>query len=888
VRTSPNSSPTNKKRGNVSLSNRIVKPINRSALKKSPFRYKMFGSVRQEYQKDKDNSYLPTEGSKEDSQDVNWNEQLITLGSNEGPSFLQQDFSPLVSDVVTDLENPESSDDNSCSTNKVDSAIKLTLSPSDSQFSDVSLNEQGSVTPPHLAGDVMELNERDGINVNSGANWSPKTLEKQQKKNFHQYWLAKTSALRKFQWNNPNENSTKNSSRGSPRGKQKKNSPRPWENPHDNAVPSVVASTKPVKRVSSFGTEQRVSKLRKRVLGAPQPWEDPHENAIPSVVASLNPVKRVSSFGTKQRVNKLRRRAYGAPQPWENPHENAIPSVVASVNPVKRVSSFGTHQRVSKLLKRKPGAPQPWENPHENAVPSVVASINPGSTLGKPRLPSLIKRLPGAPQPWENPHENAVPSVVASTNNVNWVSSFGKKPRASKSLRKRLPGAPQPWENPHENAVPSVVASINPVHRVSSFGEKQNVGKLRPTFGSARPWTNPHENTIPSVASLGSVQSVSKIKEGRDTFRSLRRPYQGVLSPHYFGSKSLSVSSFGRSSPRASSPREGHFRRFSADCKLDTQAADFAELCLLRSRLRGSSMEKAGLLGQIGSLREELKAANDRIFELDAILQNGGGKNSETDVDAGTKLRGMDAKLSAREVEADRLRKEVETLKVELLNALSLNRDSFRDRGGKDVAYLQLQNQLNAANVEKEWLRNQMIQTKRELHKANKKSSELSLKLTKTKQDINARMKSKLRGLEVRNTSLEKRLKAEMDARKLLQEQLPNDKEGYIKTIRDLERKWNEVETRNREVAAKMGEQETKLKKMESVMSFREKEHALREEELQLKREKVAMLEDVLGSMRDVIVPRELNIFRTTSRKDPNKNRNQLRKFHSRSFSNSP
>jgi len=717
------------------------------------------------------------------------------------------------------------------------------------------------VTPSKLLGNVMALNNGEDLNTISGASWkhsqqtspSPASFETKQRKNFHQYWLAKTEALQKLQWNI--DNSAKSSSRGSPNGKKKRRTPKPWENPLDNAVPSVVASSKPVKRVSSFGTEQRVNKLRRKVSDAPQPWENPHENAIPSVVASVNPVKRVSSFGTKQTAQKLRPREYGAPQPWENPLDNAIPSVVASVNPVKRVSSFGTKQtamklrkrevgapqpwehpldnaipsvvasvnpvkrvssfgtkqtasklrkrqagapqpwenpldnaipsvvasvnpvkrvssfgtkqNVSKLRKREVGAPQPWENPLDNAIPSVVASVNPVkrvSSFGtQQRAAKLVKRKAGSPQPWENPHENAVPAVVSSTNNVNWTSSFGKKPRTSKSLRKRQPGAPQPWENPHENAVPSVVASANPVHRTASFGSQQRVGKLRPTFGSSRSWQNPHENAIPTVASLGSVQSVSKIREGRErpTLRSLQRPWRGTLSANVFGSnssvssKGMDVSSFGVS-PIASSPREsGHIRRFSAGCRLDSQAgaADFAELCLLRSRLRSSSTEKAGLISQIGALREELKAANDRIFELDVIVQNDNGNKNEKDDDAGKKLRGMQEKLNARDIEADRLRKEVETLKVELLNALSLNRGSFRDHGGQDVAYLQIKNQLSASNAEKDWLRNQYIEVKRDLNKASKKNGELSVKLAKTKKDITAKMKSKLRGLEVRNTS---------------------------------------------------------------------------------------------------------------------------------------
>jgi len=176
-------------------------------------------------------------------------------------------------------------------------------------------------------------------------------------------------------------------------------------------------------------------------------------------------------------------------------------------------------------MKRKPGAPQPWDHPLDNAIPSVSASTKPGSKPEKTKLPVLKTRPAGSPQPWENPHENAVPAVVSSTNNVNWTSSFGNKPKTSKSLRKRQPGAPHPWENPHENAVPSVVASVNPVHRTASFGSQQRVGKLRPTFGSSRPWQNPHENAIPAVASLGSVQSVSKIREGRErpTLRSLQR-----------------------------------------------------------------------------------------------------------------------------------------------------------------------------------------------------------------------------------------------------------------------------------------------------------------------------------------------------------------------------
>jgi len=1028
VRTSPSSSPTNKRRGNVNLSNRIVKPINRSALKKSsPSRVKNFSY--REYEKD---------------QELKWKEKLIALAArmseqDEAQLFSREEFSPPSATNGVDhvgSETSEEPEELSCSTNKVDSAIKLTLSPTESQNSDAhspSLDEQGSVTPSKLLGNVMALNNGEDLNTISGASWkqsqqtspSPASFETKQRKNFHQYWLAKTEALQKLQWNI--DNSAKASSAGSPTGKKKRRTPKPWENPLDNAVPSVVASSKPVKRVSSFGTEQRVNKLRRKVSDAPQPWENPHENAIPSVVASVNPVKRVSSFGAKQNVLKLRRREYGAPQPWENPLDNAIPSVVASVNPVKRVSSFGTTQTASKLRKRQAGAPQPWENPLDNAIPSVVASVNPvkrvssfgtkqtamklrkrevgapqpwenpldnaipsvvasvnpvkrvssfgtkqtamklrkreagapqpwenpldnaipsvvasvnpvkrvssfgtqqraaklvkrkpgapqpweypldnaipsisasakpGSKAEKIKLPGLKRRSAGSPQPWENPHENAVPAVVSSTNNVNWTSSFGNKPRTSKSLRKRQPGAPQPWENPLDNAVPSVVASVNPVHRTASFGSQSRVGKLRPTFGSSRPWQNPHENTIPAVASLGSVQSVSKIREGRErpTLRSLQRPWRGTLSANTFGSnssvssKGMDISSFGVS-PIASSPRgSGHIRRFSAGCRLDSQAgaADFAELCLLRSRLRSSSTEKAGLISQIGALREELKAANDRIYELDVIVQNDNGNKNEKDDDAGKKLRGMEEKLKVRDIEADRLRKEVETLKVELLNALSLNRGSFRDHGGQDVAYLQIKNQLSASNAEKAWLRNQFIEVKRDLNKANKKNSELTVKLAKTKKDITARMKSKIRGLEVKNTSLQKRLKAEVEAKKLLQEQLPGDKEVYLKTIQGLEEKWNEVNKRNKEVAEKMAEQERKLKEMKSIISLRDKEHALRDEELQLKAEKVAMLEDVLSSMKDIIVPRELNMFHSSPRKSPHKS---YQKFRSRSFSKVP
>merc|ERR1719233_1775355 len=156
-----------------------------------------------------------------------------------------------------------------------------------------------------------------------------------------------------------------------------------------------------------------------------------------------------------------------------------------------------------------------------------------------------------------------------------------------------------------------------------------------------------------------------------------------------------------------------------SDCEqLDTRAADFLELQQFREKTREFRREKAMLKNQMVSLRNQLNAANDRIFELEAIQQRQSKDIEIARKDGGetakVKIQVQKAELLAKEKETTFLRKQIQELKIALSNTCPQDVSGGRSsQEGHDSCYRKLE----AANRENKKLRNDNERLKLEFSK---------------------------------------------------------------------------------------------------------------------------------------------------------------------------
>merc|ERR1719285_976587 len=188
------------------------------------------------------------------------------------------------------------------------------------------------------------------------------------------------------------------------------------------------------------------------------------------------------------------------------------------------------------------------------------------------------------------------------------------------------------------------------------------------------------------------------------------------------------------SAPTSQMNEQDTIRRFSIGDQLDTGAADYAELCQFREKLRDFRKEKALLVNQISSLRDELSAAAARIFELEEMNQrlskdieiarkNGGEA-------ANVKTQGKKAEFISGENEAILLRKQIHKLEAARKEDIKLRHENM--------------------------MLKTEIREQREHFEAEFRS--LRLRLTPQRNQSGSLLKPNLEDLGIKNMSLEERL----------------------------------------------------------------------------------------------------------------------------------
>jgi len=318
-----------------------------------------------------------------------------------------------------------------------------------------------------------------------------------------------------------------------------------------------------------------------------------------------------------------------------------------------RLSSFG-----SSMIEQKPGTMSaPWS---VSGVSPISANA---SRVDRGRDKFIIGKTFSR---WEN--HDGTPSVITPSTNSD--TKF-----QARNVTSRLPGGG--WESPGPAHPPP--ANRKRRNKKNSPGKEMRVSRLsRPKPALSLTWDDASvTDSTKSIkqANFSTVPVRIALRRQQVEWDTPPAPPTSFLENEQHEKSRSSKSK--ASAQTTETNGQDSVRGFSISVceQLDTEAADFAELRQFREKIRDFRKEKALLVSQIANLKDELNAAKDRIFELEALNlsneKNVENARKEGEQAASRRIMAQNAKLQKREKEIMLLREQVQELNISLSSAVA-------------------------------------------------------------------------------------------------------------------------------------------------------------------------------------------------------------------------